>query len=104
MEAKKNEVDNHWKNFQIDTAKLPQQQFWKKIANLVNDRSQHAVQPIYDSITNDLVWDDQGIFEKLINTHVKRNHNDQYNFDENFKRDIEVKIQKIFSSFDVLTS
>ena len=41
-----NEMNNHWKHFQNETAGLPQNKFWKKITNLINDKSQQAVQPI----------------------------------------------------------
>ena len=93
----RNEIDNHWKNFQNETAQLPQQKFWKKITNFVNDRSQHAVQPIYDTSINDLVWDDKSILDKLVNTHLKRN-NDLHHFDEYFKREVESKVEDIIKN------
>ena len=57
-------MNNRWKNFQNETADPPQNKFWKKITNLINDRSQQAVQPIYAK--NDiLLWDDKEILNSL---------------------------------------
>ena len=95
------EVQNHWSNFQNETASLSQQNFWKKITNFVNPRTFQAVQPIYDKESNDLVWDDKQILEKLTNVHIKRTHvEEEYNFDENFKKEVEIRVKEILSNID----
>ena len=61
----------------------------------------HHVQPIYDKETNDLVWEDAEILEKLTNVHLKRNHvQENFNFDETFKEDIDKQVEEILTDID----
>ena len=94
-------MQNHWKNFQGEIQDSSQNNFWKKITNLINDKSNHAVQPIYDKETKDLVWEDAEILEKLTNVHIKRNHaQENFNFDETFKEDIDKQVEEILIDID----
>ena len=49
---------------------------------MINDRSQQAVQQIYDKYDN-LLWDDKEIINSVSNFHIKTNHvKDKYNLDD----------------------
>ena len=67
---------------------------------MINDRSQQAVQPIYDKNDN-LLWDDKDILNSLSNVHIKRNHvRDKYDFDNDFKQTIDKKVKEILNNID----
>ena len=45
------------------------------------------------------MWDDRQILENLTNVHIKRTHvEDEYNFDDNFKREVEIRVKEILSN------
>ena len=94
-------MHKHWKHFQNETAELPQNKFWKKVTNLINERSKQAVQPIYDK-NNNLLWDDKEILNSVSNIHIKRNHvKNKYNFDDNFKQEIDKKVNDILHNIEI---